>query len=286
MYRERNLKTSSKGFQRGVGLADAPSRLLWPLLLLLMLTVLSGCATAPSAANRRVFDFYSDTFAYPNELVWVYEYDANGKWTTRQREPKPAYAQHCFVVARSTLQFLNHARFAPELPLADEQNYRRLIRKVVAANLRKTRPEEDKIVIPGYANLRQFSEVQEALLKEEAGGAWQSYFQRGHWRMIFPFSRHHQQATAEELLQRVHQGEPTVLHVVRFPQLTINHAVLLYGAEESENGIVFSIYDPNRPQAPAVLQYDRAKRTFYLPANLYFKGGEVDVYEIYRGLCY
>jgi hypothetical protein len=157
---------------------------------------------------------------------------------------------------------------------------------VVATNLRRTLPSEDRIVIPGYANLRQFSEVEEALLKKEAGGAWQSYFQRGNWRMIFPFSRRHQQTAAAELLQRVRQGEATVIHVARFPQLTINHAVLLYGAEESEKGIVFSIYDPNRPQGPAVLNYDRGERTFYLPANQYFKGGRVDVYQIYHGTCF
>jgi hypothetical protein len=284
MYGEINLKTLPAGSAKEAYRAERPDRILWTLLLLL--AVLSGCATAPTTAERRVFDFNSDTFAYPNELVWVYEYDANGKWTTRQREPKPTYAQHCFVVARSTLQFMNNARFAPELPIADEKTYRRLIRKVVATNLRRTLPEEDKIVIPGYANLRQFSEVQETLLKEEAGGAWQSYFQRGHWRMIFPFSRRHQQAAAEELLQKVDQGRPAVLHVVRFPDLTINHAVLLYGAEESQNAIIFSIYDPNRPSDPAFLNYDKMKRTFYLPANLYFRGGEVDVYEIYRGLCY
>ena len=104
--------------------------------------------------------------------------------------------------------------------------------------------------------------------------------------MVFPFSRRHQQATAGKLLESVHQGHPAVLHVVRFPELTINHAVVLYGAEESETEIVFTIYDPNRPQGPAVLNYDREKRTFYLPANLYFKGGEVDIYEIYRGLCF
>ena len=283
MYGESDLKTLPVGSTKEVYRAER-SGLLWTLLLLL--AVLSGCATAPTTAGRRVFDFDTDTFAYTNELVWAYEYDANGKWTTRQREPKPTYAQHCFVVARSALQFLNNTRFAPELPIADEKTYRRLVRKVVATNLRRTLAEEDKIVIPGYANLRQFSEAQETLLKEESGGAWQSYFQRGHWRMIFPFSRRHQQEAAEELLQKAHQGRPAVLHVVRFPDLTINHAVLLYGAEESENGIIFSIYDPNRPSDPAFLNYDKVQRTFYLPANLYFKGGEVDVYEIYRGLCY
>ena len=104
--------------------------------------------------------------------------------------------------------------------------------------------------------------------------------------MVFPFSRHHQESAARELLQRVHEGKTEVLHVVRFPQLTINHAVLIYDAAESESGITFSMYDPNRPEGPAVLNYDRATRTFNLPANLYFKGGRVDIYAVYRGFCY
>lgn len=284
MYRNRNLKVTPQGVVQELSQTGSRARLLWHAVLLLAL--LSGCATGPPAAERRTFDFYSDSFAYPNELVWVYEYDAQGNWTTRQREPKPTYAQHCFVVARSAQQFLKHARFAPELPLADEETYRRLIRKVVGTNPRKRLPEKKQIVIPGYANLRQFSQSQEALLKAEAGGAWRSYFQRGHWRMVFPFSRRHQESAAQELVRQVQEGETAVLHVVRFPQLTINHAVLLYDAVESESGITFCIYDPNRPEGPAVLNYDREKRSFYLPPNLYFQGGQVDIYAVYRGLCF
>lgn len=286
MYRESQLKMSPGGLSREPGRTDQRGRAFWFWLILLWLTLLSGCATAPPAAQQRPFDFYSDSFAYPNELVWIYEYDQQGNWTTRRRDPKPTYAQHCFVVARSAQQFLKHASFAPELPVADQETYRRLIRKVVATNPRKTSSEKQKILIPGYANLRQFSQFQEALLKEESGGAWRSYFQRGHWRMVFPFSRHHQETVAGELLQRVHAGETAVLHVVRFPQLSINHAVLLYDAAESETGITFTIYDPNRPEGPAVLNYDQAKRTFNLPANLYFQGGQVDIYAVYRSLCY
>jgi len=284
MCRERNLNMVPAGDWPDSGLANQRVRLLWVSLLLLVF--LSGCATTPAAAERRIFDFYSDSFAYPNELLWVYEYDAQGHWTTRLREPKPTYPQHCFVVARSAQQFLRHVRFAPELPLADDETYRRLIRKVVATSPRKTLSEKEKIVIPGYANLRQFSQFQETSLKEESGGAWRSYFQRGHWRMVFPFSRHHQELIARELLRRVHEGETDVLHVVRFPQLTINHAVLVYDAAESESGITFSMYDPNRPEGPTMLNYDRTTRTFNLPANLYFKGGRVDVYAVYRGFCY
>src|SRR2546430_188964 len=51
-------------------------------LLFLLLAALCGCATSrpavPSVARH--FDFQKDTFAYPNELVWEYYFDANGKW--------------------------------------------------------------------------------------------------------------------------------------------------------------------------------------------------------------
>ena len=46
--------------------------------------------------------------------------------------------------------------------------------------------------------------------------------------------------------------------------------------------IRFAAYDPNAPDAPATLSYDRATRTFTLPHNTYFRGGRVDVYEIYH----
>src|SRR5947207_2065783 len=81
---------------------------------------LCGCATRPPALATRHFDFSQDTFAYPNELIWEYHYDAKGNWTTETRKPKPDYAQHCFVLARAALLFFRNARFAPEAPVADE----------------------------------------------------------------------------------------------------------------------------------------------------------------------
>src|ERR1043166_781856 len=75
--------------------------------LLPVVPFLSGCATTRQqpSAHLRAFDFHKDTFSFPNELVWVYQYDTNGHWTTHNRDPKPTYAQHCFVLARTTRQF-------------------------------------------------------------------------------------------------------------------------------------------------------------------------------------
>src|SRR3954470_23727118 len=142
------------------------------LLCALTLLVLSGCATPQRAQIApRHFDFQKDTFSFENGLVWVYEYDAKGKWTTHDRVPRPEYWQHCFVLARSTKQFFINARFDPALPKARQATYRELIKKVVHSNPRCPLPEHAKIVIPGFSDLRQFSEAHEDLLKQNCGGA-------------------------------------------------------------------------------------------------------------------
>ena len=240
----------------------------------------------PDASGSRRFSFEQDTFAYANELVWEYHFDDDGKWVHRSREPKSDYTHHCFVVARSAKQFFRNARFDPALPKADSATCRILIRKVVSTSPRKALPDEKKIVIPGYANLRAFSQEQEGHLKALCGGAWQSYFQRGHWRMIWPFSRHHQRQTAEQLAREIQNNAPTVVHLVRFPSLTINHAVVLFDLKQTAERIEFAAYDPNSAERPATLTYDRARRSFFFPTNDYFPGGRVDVYEIYRSGCY
>jgi hypothetical protein len=255
--------------------------------LLLVLT-LCGCATSSPGTARatRPFNFQKDTFAYANELVWEYHFDEHGKWVSHARSPEPDYTHHCFVVARSAKQFFLQARFDPDQPVADAATYRRLIRQVVSASPSRARPESNKIVIPGYADLRSFSLAQAPLLKAECGGAWESYVQHGHWRMIAPFSRHSQERMAMELLDDLRGNLPAVVHVVRFPQLTINHAVVVYDAAVAATEIRFTTYDPNNPGAPVTLVYDRASRTFLFAANDYFPGGRVDAYEVYKDFWY
>jgi hypothetical protein len=257
-------------------------------ILLLLGLLASGCASQrnnPPIA-RRLFNFPADTFAFANQLVWEYHYDENGKWVSQPRDPKPEYSHHCFVVARSVKQFFEHARFDPAQPAADADTYRRLIHRVISVSASRELTEADKIVIPGYADLRSFSEAQANLLKSECGGAWHSYFQHGHWRMIMPFTRHQQENVARQLLDDLAANCAPIVHLVRFPQLTINHAIILFDAKESPEVIVFSVYDPNNPKAPTTLTFDRATRTFQFPANDYFPGGRVDVYEVYRNWLY
>ena len=250
-----------------------------------LLLSLCGCASDPFVGPRP-FNFKTDTFSYPNDLIWEYHYDANGKWIHNRREPRPDYTQHCFVVARSARQFFENARFDTNQPIATEAQYRRLIHRVVSIDPRHALPNSEKIVIPGYANLREFSTAKEKLLKSECGGGWQSYTQRGHWRMVFFFSRASQERTVIRLLADLKDNRPPVVHLTTFPSLSINHAILLFEAKEKENEILFSVYDPNNPDSPKVLTYNRASRTFTFAANDYWPGGKVNVYEVYRSWDY
>jgi len=251
---------------------------------LMLLLVLSGCAghAVRHTSFSRPFVLGQDNFVYRNDLVWLYYVDpGTGEWTHRPREPKPDYTHHCFVVARAARQFFQHARFDPSQPVADTATYRQLVHEVATTSPRRLLPPEKVIVIPGYTNLLQFSQAHERLLKDECGSFWQSYFQRGHWRMIFPFSSGHQQRTADELLDALRRNRPPVLHLVRFPSLSINHAVLVIGSEETEEKIRFAVYDPYEPTNPVNLEFDRKQQRFSFPRNAYFIGGRVDVYEVY-----
>ena len=253
---------------------------------LLLLGLLCGCVSPRPFVGTRPFAFQKDTFSYPNALVWDYYYDTNGKWVDKRHEPKADYTHHCFVLVRSARQFFQHAKFAPALPVADDATYRRLIRQVVGIDPARVLPDEQKIIIPGYANLRDFSLAREKLLKSECGGAWQSYLQRGHWRGVFPFRRAQQAGMVERLLADLKENRPPVVHIVRFPRPLMNHALLLFDAQETEKEIRFSAYDPNKPESPKILAFDRASRTFFFAANDYWPGGKVEVYEIYRSGVY
>lgn len=258
------------------------------LCLLALLCVCAGCATSPHdpPPPSHPFRFNEDTFAFANELKWDYFYDSDGKWKSQRREPPPTYWLHCFVLARSTRQFFEEVRFDPNLPVADDKTYRKLIDEVVSRNRTHHADKPADIIIPGYKNLREFSAAHENLLKQECGSARQSYLQHGHWRMILPFSRNHQQRTAEQLATEVERHGLPVVHILRFPHITINHAVVLFGAKETPSEITFDVYDPNYPRKPATLVFHRASKQFEFPPNSYFAGGKVNVYEVYKSLLY
>jgi hypothetical protein len=243
----------------------------------------AGVATA--ASTGRTFDFYADTFSYPNELVWEYQFDPRTRnVSTRKNKPPPSYAHHCFVVVRSVRQFFIHGAFLPDRQAIDTGGYQDIIRSITGRSAFRPSAAADRIAIPGSASLRQFSAAHPDLLRQNCGGAWQSYTQRGNWRMILPFTRRGQARMVVDLQKALASGHLPIIHVVTFPRLTINHVLLIFGVSTAGAGFEFHCYDPNICEKPLVLVYDQAGRTFIFPRTHYFPGGKVNVYEIYRGL--
>jgi hypothetical protein len=257
------------------------------LVLLALSWLASGCAVQSGVRPSRPFAFSTDTFSYANELVWEYHRDpVSGKMRVSRRDPPGEYTHHCFVMARATRQFFFHARFDLDQPRLHAENYRARIKKVLRRHSTSPSVDAEKVVFPGYGSLHEFSQDWGRLLKAHAGGAWRSYFQRGHWRMVFPFSGRHQDRTAAALRQSLLESRPPLIHVVRFPSLAINHALLLFDSEELNGEILFKAYDPNNPREPLALTFNPQRREFRLPPLDYFGGGRVAVYEIYRNWCY
>jgi hypothetical protein len=237
---------------------------------------------APTEQSVRTFQFERDSFAFPHELVWQYHFDpVTGAMTTFRSNPPPIYYHRCFVMARSARQFFYHARFAPELPPVELEVYRRIIREIVSRNPRRACAESERVAVPGYDGLRSFSRAQESLLKAELGGPWQSYFLRSHWRMIFPMMPWHREKFARKLKQSLPRRGLTLVHLFRFPRITINHGIVLYGLTELEQTMEFEAYDPNIPEHPMKLVYERKRRVFTFAPSRYWGGGELSVVEIF-----
>jgi hypothetical protein len=57
---------------------------------------------------------------------------------------------------------------------------------------------------------------------------------------------------------------------------------VVFAGARTRAGAEFLAYDPNDAERPARLAYDRERRTFSLPPNRYWRGGDLDVFEIFR----
>jgi hypothetical protein len=256
------------------------------LLGLLIAGILAGCATPRPSPSLRPFQPAQDTFAFTNHTVWEYRLDPTTGRQVHTRNPdRPDFALRCFNMARGVKLFHRHARFDPSQPRLAPQAYRPLIRRVLARSPRGPGPSEP-VRIPGFSHLRELSAAQPDEVRAELGGAGQSYLQRGHWRMVLPFTRGQRTREARRLAAKLHEDGPVVIHVVTFPQLTLNHALVLHTATQTPDGWQYEAYDPNTPDRPARLHFGLVEGRFRLEPTPYFLGGRVEVYEVYRNLLY
>jgi len=104
--------------------------------------------------------------------------------------------------------------------------------------------------------------------------------------MIFPVIWRHRQRMVRRLKRSLGERGIVPVHLFRFPRITINHGIVLFGMSETEECVEFDAYDPNIPAHPVKLGYDRARKKFIFPPTCYWGGGPLNVIEIYRGGLY
>ena len=222
----------------------------------------AACVTRPlpvhtaGAPVERVgvapFAFERDTFAFPNEI------------RARNPDAEDLYANYCFVLARGLRQFAQFARFDPALPRLDQAGYVARVREVAAREpWEPPLPPQERVVIPGYASLREFSRGEEAAVKAGLGGRFWTLVHWTNWRVTFRVDGEHQETVARETLDELRAGRFVQWLVTNWPKPELNHSVVVFAAIEGAQGVRFSVWDPNDPAGPGTVIFDRATRRFW-----------------------
>ena len=245
---------------------------------LCLVLVLTGCASAPPIersaprpTSGAALRFGVDTFAFRNDIRW------------KNPGKTDMYANYCFVMARAVTQFHRFARFAPELPRVEPPVYTRLVSEVVARAPWEDplRPAE-RIMIPGYASLHELSAAHEAAVKAGLGGFVWTFVHWTNWRVVFPVAGGQQERVARETLAELDAGRMVQLLVTNLPKVELNHTVIVYDYRIYEGRFIeFIVYDPNEPEEPGWVAFDRAERSFFASGVYDTEPGAIRAFRMY-----
>ncbi|HZE57003.1 MAG TPA: hypothetical protein VE031_04040 [Chthoniobacterales bacterium] len=241
-----------------------------------------------SAKADRSFAFSRDTFSFDNETALEFH---DGQASPRPRRPgeqPKRFTQHCFVMSRTVMQFRKFVRFEPaQAPLEDKELADRIRKITRVPPWDAPFAEADRIVMPGYKDLRSLSEARPEILQKNIGLGWPTYFRPGNWRIVWPHGPSQQAQTHEELERRLRSpGGYFVAYLTNFPRsLNINHGVLVYARKPNDrtaNGSYrYAVYDPNHHDAPRTLEWSERDRCFLYQHDTDFVGGRVIVWQVY-----
>jgi hypothetical protein len=238
---------------------------------------------APSAPAPRAFRYPDDTFDFKNETVWNYSGGSVQPETdkTHVRE----YTRRCFVLSRASVQFWKFARFDPHAPPLSPDQLAQRIREVTERSVwLPALAEKDRVVIPGYHNLREASHDQRYVFQANIGRGWPFYFRAGNMVIASWVSRNMEARLNGEIYRDLQMNTPTIVWVYRFPSLKMNHVVVVYSVKRDARGYHYRVYDTNYRDADKAFDFDPATQTFSYEPVYYFKGGPVTVRSIYRGV--
>ncbi len=231
--------------------------------LLSVVAVTAACAGTPPSSGgpplgldqRSVapaFSFTADTFAFPNMI------------RSRHPDEPGLYANYCFVLARALRQFAQFVRFDPALPKLDHAGYVERVKQIGAqTSWAPAPPPAERIVIPGYASLREFSREQEAAVKEGLGGRLLTLLHWTNWRAALPVTEDGQETVGREIVAELRAGRLVQLLVSNFPKPELNHTVVVFESHPRKGAIDFIVWDPNNPDGPGIITFDQGARRFW-----------------------
>jgi hypothetical protein len=254
------------------------------LILLALLACAARAYTPPSAPAPAPLAYPQDTYAFKNETVWNYgggTVQSGPDTTKKQRQ----YTRRCFVLCRSTVQFWKFAKFDPDAKPLDDAALAARVRAVCARSVwLPLLPDKDRIVIPGYANLREASAARPDIFRENIGNGWSIYFRPGNFPITLPVDRSTEARVNGEIDHDLRMNYPTIVWAYRFPSLKLNHVLMIFACKRDAKAYHYLVYDPNYSDRAGHLDYDIATRSFSYQPTYYFKGGYVNVRAIYRGI--
>lgn len=245
-------------------------------LIALLLT--TACAvpragSLPTGEGARVatdFAFTRDTFAFPNEI------------RARHPDVKDLYAHYCFVLARGVRQFFLFARFDPTAPKLTPAAYTERVRELAARPpWHSPLPGQARVVIPGYANLREFSRAEEAAVKTGLGGPFWTWVHWTNWRVGFPVTRGQQARVAEETTHELERGRLVQLLITNLPNWELNHTVVAYAYRRAGSTVELTVWDPNNPYDPGLISFDTTQRRFWATDVYDTEPGPIRVFRMY-----
>lgn len=238
-----------------------------------------GCASVPpapttSGSGDRLtvhgFSLASDVFAFPNEV------------RAHHPDQEDLYAHYCFVLARGLRQFFSFARFDAAAPRLDREGYVERVRQVAShPPWQSLLSAADRVVIPGYANLREFSLAEESAVKEGLGGPFWTWMHWTNWRVTFPVSRAHQAHVLEEIHADLAAGRLVQLLVTNWPAPELNHTVVAFEWRGTAHGVDLTVWDPNDPDGSGVITFDPARGRFWATQVYDTRPGVIRVFRMY-----
>ena len=230
-------------------------------------------AARPVAVSVPAFSFAHDTFEFANII--------------RERYPHvpDLYANYCFVLARAVRQFHQFARFDATAPRTDADEYTRLVRAVSSrAPWEPPLPPAERVVIPGFANLRALSAAQETAVKAGLNSRFWTLVHWTNWRVTMPLPDGHQAAVLDEVRDELAAGRLVQLLITNWPKHEVNHTVVAYDYRIWDDGAVeFEVYDPNDPYVPGRIVFDRRHERFVATQLFDTTAGAIRAFRMYYG---